>query len=321
MSRTQRLFDLLSVLRARGRTTVGELAADVGVSTRTIHRDLADLLEVGVPVVTEPGRYGGVTLLPGGRATVSGLSAREKDLLRITGLDTERAAQLGQEALAQAAVGKLTSGSGATGLDRRPGLLPLSEVVTVDNQPWFAAARREPDVAGLAEAVRTGCRLVISYRRSGENTVEQRTVDPYGLLGRSGRWYLVADRDGTPRQYAVERLNGWEELDAPRRLRPQQTLETVVAELATGLEHPATSVIVVADLDVTSVDLARRILGARLESVDVHGATATIRVRYRQMEGVRQLLQFGDHIEITDPPEARALTGRLGAEIARRHLD
>ena len=97
MSRPQRLFDLLSVLRAQGKTTVSDLAADLDVSERTIHRDLATLSEVGVPVVTEPGLYGGVALLPGGRFTVSGLSSREKDLLHAVGLDVDRATQLGHD--------------------------------------------------------------------------------------------------------------------------------------------------------------------------------------------------------------------------------
>lgn len=51
-TRMQRLFDLISVLWMRGRTTVFALAEDLTVSTRTIHRDLASLVEVGGPVVT-----------------------------------------------------------------------------------------------------------------------------------------------------------------------------------------------------------------------------------------------------------------------------
>lgn len=316
MSRSQRLFDLLSVLSARGRTTVAELADDLQVSTRTVHRDLASLAEIGVPVVTEPGRYGGVSVLPGGRFQVAGLSAREKDLLRITGLDAGRAAELGHEALARSAVGKL--GESDSG---RVAVLPLSQVVTVDNRPWFSGVRPSIDVAALAEDIRTGHRLSITYRRSGEDAAEERLVDPYGLLGRGGRWYLVADRDGAPRQYAVERLAAWTVVDAPRRLRPGVTLDSVVEQLARDLERPRESVVITAELHRGRLDIARRFLGSRLIAVEdsADADTVTISVEYTEIGGVRQLLQFGDSIEVTGPEEARRLVVDLSRAILARY--
>lgn len=243
MSRPQRLFDLLSILHARRRTTVAEIADDLGVSTRTVHRDLAVLSDAGVAVVTEPGRYGGVSVLPSGRFQVSGLSAREKDLLRVTGLDVDRATELGLEALATAAL---------------------------DNRPWFSDLPSNGDVAALAQDVRRGNRLSIRYRRSGEDVTTERVVDPYGLHGRGGRWYLVA---------------------------------------------------VVADLARSHLDLARRILGSRLSTVDDGATDDTVRisVNYSQVGGVRQLLQFGDSLEVLEPAEARTLTAQLARTILTRH--
>lgn len=317
MSRPQRLFDLLSVLKARGRSTVPDLASELGVSPRTVHRDLTVLSDAGVSLVTEPGRYGGVSLLPGGRFTVSGLSTREKDLLRVTGLDVDRATELGMEALATTALGKL----GAPGPGHLSDVLPLSQIVTVDNRPWFSVAPSNGDVAALADDVRQGKRLAIRYRRSGEESADERVVDPYGLLGRGGRWYLVADRDGAPRQYATARLASWSVLDAPRRLRPGETLESVSAVLAASLEQPAGSVAVIAELDRRYLDLAQRILGSRLSAV-VGGTTAeTVRVTidYAQIGGVRQLLQFGDSIDVIAPPEARTLIADLAKAVVAHY--
>lgn len=95
-------------------------------------------------------------MLPSGRFPVSGLSTREKDLLQITGLDADRAAELGQEALATAALGKLsgTSSRGSGRQSHRPAALSLSQVVTIDNRPWFSAVPAQEtetgDVAALA---------------------------------------------------------------------------------------------------------------------------------------------------------------------------
>lgn len=317
MSRPQRLFDLLSVLRAQGKTTVSDLAADLDVSERTIHRDLATLSEVGVPVVTEPGRYGGVALLPGGRFTVSGLSSREKDLLHAVGLDVDRATQLGQEAVVKAAVGKLRSTSGSESFTSA---LPMSQVVMIDNRPWFSAPTKTGvDVAELAEAVRTGQRLQVNYRRNGEAEPESRIVAPYGLLGRGGRWYLVVDRDRVARQYAVERMEGWQVLDEPRRLRPGITLENVVDALSEGLERPRETIAVTAELDLQSVDMAKRIVSSRLVSVEPGELVATITIAYEHIEGVRQLLQFAEHIRVTGPQEAVDLMARLASKIVGQH--
>lgn len=189
----------------------------------------------------------------------------------------------------------------------------------VDNRPWFSAPAEDVDVAALAEAVRTGNRLRVNYRRNGESAAQKRIIDPYGLLGRGGRWYLILDRDRQPRQYAVERLSDWEVLDEPRRLRPGETLETVVGALAQSLEKPRETVTVTAELDSGSVDMARRITGSRLVSVEEGEGFSTLTVAYEQIGGVRQLLQFGDHIRVTEPEEARELVAQLATKIVKRH--
>jgi len=64
MSKSQRLFDLMQILR-RHRTPVpgNDLAAEAGVSLRTIYRDIADLQGLGAQIDGEPGF--GYVLQPG----------------------------------------------------------------------------------------------------------------------------------------------------------------------------------------------------------------------------------------------------------------
>ena len=237
----------------------------------------------------------------------------------------------------QRLLGKLsgTSSRGSARQSHRPAALSLSQVVTIDNRPWFSAVPAQEtgtgDVAALAGDVRSGNRLSIVYRRSGEDATTPRIVDPYGLLSRGGRWYLVADRHGTPRMYAVERLASWEVVDAPRRLRPSETLESVVDELAHNLEQPRETTVVTAHLKRGSLDLARRIVGSRLVTVrdegdgDNEGTESSgilrIEIAYTQVEGVRQLLQFGDDIEVIAPEETRQILGRLAQSVATLYRD
>jgi biotin operon repressor len=76
----QRLIALLAVLQVRRVTTAEALAAEFGVSVRTILRDIQALIDADIPVLTERGKYGGISLLPGSQADLSGLtSAGQRD--------------------------------------------------------------------------------------------------------------------------------------------------------------------------------------------------------------------------------------------------
>ena len=63
--RVLRLEALKSLLAERDYTTVADLAEELVVITRTLHRDLALLREMGVPVEGDRGTGGGLRLEPG----------------------------------------------------------------------------------------------------------------------------------------------------------------------------------------------------------------------------------------------------------------
>jgi predicted DNA-binding transcriptional regulator YafY len=61
-SRLNRLEDLKALLKSREHVTAAELAAEVGVSVRTLNRDLDLLRDSGVPIESDRGRGGGLRL-------------------------------------------------------------------------------------------------------------------------------------------------------------------------------------------------------------------------------------------------------------------
>ncbi|UJF36123.1 helix-turn-helix transcriptional regulator [Paenibacillus hexagrammi] len=63
MKKIQRLVALMMAVNERMRFTVKEMAEQFGVSERTMHRDLQELCELGMPLYTEFGPHGGYRLL------------------------------------------------------------------------------------------------------------------------------------------------------------------------------------------------------------------------------------------------------------------
>jgi len=74
-----RQFEIVYILLNKECVTAKELAAQFGVSTRTIYRDVDTLSLAGVPVYTEKGKGGGISLLPSFVLNKSILSEREQN--------------------------------------------------------------------------------------------------------------------------------------------------------------------------------------------------------------------------------------------------
>ncbi len=315
--KASRLLHLLLLLQTRQRVTTTELAERLEVSRRTILRDVEALSAAGVPVYAERGRTGGIVLLAGARLNASHLDPGELEALSVAGLDDALLGRLGLTAAHQTASRKIAAREAAApGARTAP---RLSDIILVDSKPWLSGAVGEVDVAELAWALRGRRRLRIEYRRSADAEASARVVDPYGLVAKASRWYLVADVEAEPRLFSLERLSSYEVLDAACRLRGGETLRTVWAALSARTESTG-KVVVTARLRASRVDLARRILGSRIQTVtpDEEG-WCTVTLGYPEIEAVRQLLQFGDHLEVLAPDAARQRVRELARDLVDRH--
>jgi predicted DNA-binding transcriptional regulator YafY len=311
-----RFFALTLLLESRDGATTRELASALGVSLRTITRDLNWLRDAGLPVTAHRGRLGGVTMLPGSGLDLTRLTPDERDHLSLIGLDDKQRAELDASVESRRALAKIA----ATRSHRVEELLPLTGVVHADSRPWLQTGASGTTPASLLGSVRRGRRLRIEYDSPRESGRRDLVVDPYGLLAKAGTWYLVADCARVPRMYRLERITTWGEVDQPRRIRENQTLATVAAALMEQWAHDhATEVS--ATIAQTQIARAQRIFGRRLVRND-HEESATghkVTIRFLHLEDVRALLPFGNAITVHGPAEVRAHLRVLAADLAQHY--
>ncbi|MFJ4467850.1 helix-turn-helix transcriptional regulator [Streptomyces sp. NPDC089424] len=197
-----RLVSVLLLLQSRGRVSARGIADELGVSVRTAYRDLARLQDAGIPVRAEPGRGGGYRLLDGYRTRLTGMSRGEARALFLAGLPGP-AADLGFSAEVTAARLKLLAALPA-GL--RDEAARTAEVFHLDAPAWYREPEPTPYLPLFVDAVLSGRAVDVRYRRWREPQEVDRRLRPYGLVLKSGVWYLVAASERRIATYRVTQV-------------------------------------------------------------------------------------------------------------------
>jgi predicted DNA-binding transcriptional regulator YafY len=209
---------MLEVLQARGTVSGRELAERLEVAPRTVRRYAVKLGELGIPVETERGPYGGYRLRPGFKLPPLMLTDDEAAAV-VLGLMVSRQTGISMaETAVDEALAKILRVL-PTELRDRVGALEGSLGWT-----WASRERQPPAtevVLTLAAAIRSKRRARIRYATPGRVEAD-RIVAAYGLVFHAGRWYLAADdeRSGEIRTFRVDRVRS-AELRSERATPPQ----------------------------------------------------------------------------------------------------
>ena len=172
MSRTNRLFQLMDALRGKRRpVTAFQLAEQLGVSERTIYRDIQTLAQLGAPV---DGSAGVGYLLRSGFFLPPLMF--DADELEALVLGARWVRHQGDAALSEAAERALAKIATATPRDLRDHMAETSLWVPAGPQ----AASKEPFVQPAREAIRRQCKLRIAYRDE-KDAASERVVWPFAL--------------------------------------------------------------------------------------------------------------------------------------------
>ncbi|GAA3774531.1 helix-turn-helix transcriptional regulator [Streptomyces chiangmaiensis] len=198
-----RLLRLLSLLQAHREWSGADLAERLGVSPRTVRRDVDRLRELGYPVNASPGTGGGYQL--GAGAELPPLLLDDDEAVAVAvGLRT--AAGQGIEGIGETSVRALAKLEQVLPgrLRRRVGALNAFTVPMLHRR----SSAVDPSVlTELAHVCRDAERLRFEYR-DHDGAPTRRTVEPHRLVCTERRWYLVAwdvDRDDW-RTFRVDRI-------------------------------------------------------------------------------------------------------------------
>lgn len=285
---TGRALQLLSLLQTNRFWPCAELAARLGVTERTVRRDLDRLRELGYPVDSTSGRYGGYRLATG--AHVPPLILDDEEAVAVA---------IGLRYAAEAAISGIEETS-LRALAKIEALLPhrLRRRVSALHSS-VASLRRAVDddvihpesLSVFAAACRDHEHVRFDYRRTREER-SRRHVEPHQLVTAGRRWYLVAwDRDrGDWRTFRLDRIQ------APRPV---------------GTRFPPRT--------VPGGDAAEFVARSIGRTARDHAATLVIHMPYAEIEGV---LRWADHTLREDHAEHCVIgirsedLGRLAMTIA-----
>jgi predicted DNA-binding transcriptional regulator YafY len=216
MDVSRRREDLVRHLRRRSNATVEDLARELGVSMRTVFRDLEAMRSRGFAIDGTVGRGGGVQLDPTTVLLTTQLTTEEVIALLLSVALQRAAPWLPFAARAQEAVAKIERVLPEAGV--RELRRTLQRVLIGEPAPAATLAtvgRVDPHLLQVFERCFNGGRLMrFAYSdRQGRRT--RRRVEPHALLVRAPIWYIV----------------GWDSLrDAPRTFRMDRIRSPVVDE-------------------------------------------------------------------------------------------
>lgn len=206
-----RLLGIVMALLREGKSTAPQLARRFEVSRRTISRDVEALCRAGVPLVTEQGSGGGISIAEGYRVDAALLTREELEsiLAGVRGIDS---------------ISEAPSGAALRDKLRSSGRFAVRDELLIDLSSHYREAHTKK-IACLREAIRD-CRLVwfTYYAQRGETV---RRVEPYFVLYEWSDWYLYGYcrlREDF-RLFKLTRLwdlHGTEETFSPRPVQAEQ---------------------------------------------------------------------------------------------------
>ena len=183
---TGRVLTVLELLQSRPGLSGPEIAARLETDVRTVRRYVSKLQDVGIPVHSNAGRHGGYSLRPGYKLPPLIFDQHEAAAI-VLGLLGSPWLEIAQSpAAVEGALSKISRVLPHAARLRAQAMSSITILSSTDDvaRPDASLLLRLSDHAQAHTCVR------MDYV-SEEEARTRRVVEPYGLVGRRGRWYLV----------------------------------------------------------------------------------------------------------------------------------
>src|SRR5690349_1979581 len=308
---TTRVLTVLELLQSRSRMSGAELADRLDVDPRTVRRYVSTLQDLGVPVESEAGRYGGYRLTPGYKLPPMMFNEEEALALILGLLAARRAGLLGEAPAVEGALSKIDR----VLPDRLRGRVQaLQGALAFTPLRGFGAASNSGALLTISEAAQESRRIWIRYRAGDD--VTERSIDPYGVVHHRGRWYVVGwcHLREDIRMFRLERVAALEprEEDFAKPL-DFNCVSYVLESLATVQWGWPIEVL----LELPIED-ARRRIAADMGTVERRQDGVLFHTRADELEFMaRYLVQIDCPFRVLHPPELREAVRKLARQLGR----
>ncbi len=197
MQRTERLLAITLLLQARGKMTARHLAELLGVSMRTIYRDIDALSMAHVPVSMDYGPGGGYYLLSDYHIEATAFTREEAISLVLGGMLVGNYSLFADDDALHRALLKLEA---TLPEEYRADVSAAQERILFDTKAWCSLPQTPAYLDIIRAALWKAQPLELLYPRRDGLGVSWRRIDPYGLVYkglsrrqmRVGVWYLIA---------------------------------------------------------------------------------------------------------------------------------
>ncbi|MFC9244383.1 helix-turn-helix transcriptional regulator [Streptomyces sp. NPDC057136] len=309
-SPTARALLLLELLQNSPGITANRLADRLGVSERAARRYVSILREAGVPIESARGPHGGYRVGRGLRVPPLMFTGAEALGLVMAVLDGHRNAADPADPVGSA-LGKIMR------VLPEPVANPAQAVRTVTTLgPDPQASAPSPETtAALVQSCAAHRRLRLGYRM-GADRARVMDVDPWAVVVRQGRWYLLcwSHTKNARRVLRVDRITTVDALDSayipPAGLKPAEALEEHLAE---GWKYEV-EIVIDAPADAVTQWLPRNL--GRREPMDAV-TTRLIATTDEPDWYAEQLTAIKAPFRVVKPRELREATRALGARLLR----
>jgi predicted DNA-binding transcriptional regulator YafY len=294
-----RLLSLILLLQSRSSWKAGELAQELNVSERTIHRYMSMLDEMGIPIYSERGPYGGFSLVRGYRLPPLIFTAEEATVLYMgANLVREVWGRTYDDAVTSvtAKLDNVLPDNLRHEVESARRSLVVDGLTARDYRPW------ETTLHALRQCIMERRCVELSYRARGRQEDNCRVVEPYALTFQWGLWYLVGfcHLRNQIRTFRVDRIQDTRALHRAFEMPEDFSVHAYLAR--TFWQEPPYTVAVLLDAGVATK--TRDLHGHWMELRDQPDGSILARFGVHNLDwAVGWVLGQGAAAQVLEPPE------------------